>query len=1602
MCKAFYIIIFSFCFFSLPIKALPSISDADWLVMNTLPSINGEVNAIAVADNGDVYLGGSFTVLGDLSVAGIARWDGQDWWSLGTGVAGTVHSIKIHDNQIYVGGSFSQAGGIAAQNIAKWDGSQWQALSSGVNGGVYALDIDAAGTLLVAGSFTLAGAVAANRIALWDGANWSALGTGVNGDVRALLRHNHELYVGGSFTTADGITVNRIARWNGSNWFGLATGVNGSVTSLAAADGVLFVGGSFTTAGGVAANRIAKWDGAAWAALDTGVSNQVNVLLFDGDTLIVGGNFNTAGGQTVSRLAKWDGSAWSGVSGGLNSNVNALGRSDNQLYVGGSFSAAGGVPAEKFAIWDGSSWFGLGEGLNGVINAFAQIDNVIYVAGAFTRIGEVAANRVARWDGHDWFPLGEGLNGVVNSLAVLDGMLYAAGSFSSAGGGAANNIARWDGVSWQGLGAGVNGAVNALVVSGTELLVGGAFTQAGGIVVNRIASWDGTGWFALGTGVNNEVRALALMQDELYAAGSFTLAASTPVNRIAKWNGSSWSALAGGVNGVVNTLTVSDDTLFVGGGFTTAGGNTANRLAKWANGSWLSIGTDDNNGLSNTVRAIAVKGGAVFTGGAFVSAGSISANRIAGWNGSHWFTLGSGTNGNVSTLQIRDNRLYVAGDFVYAGGKFSPFFASVDLAAFSYTLTYDANGATAGSPPVTQHKDFNSVLALSGNSGGLAKTGYTFTGWNTAADGSGTTYAAGAAYSENASVTLYATWLINQYTISFDSKGGSAVAPIVADFGAVITAPANPVRGTDVFLGWEPAIPASMPANDLNLNALWGVTSYQVRFLDWDNRVLQVQYVEPGQAASTTLIPERAGYTFTGWSADLAVITADIDVIARYEPLRYTVNASVIGAGQVSPASQMRYYGEIATFSVSLDNDADIVVVQSECGAQYINGQLVTAAIVGNCTIALSVYQPLLLKADDALPGPGQRQIRHFSLSGGSGNHRLLAASITRSGSVLPMSSGELATVLQSLGEGRYRFSASRTGRYRFQFIDELSRELVEVSFDILPYLAFTTSRQQLSPAQQALVSVWLSDEAIEYPVTALLQAEQAEPAVAGIYLTFENGRQQTFSVSASSASALLRIDPATVNQALPGSPIVHILSGTDKPALLPLRGSLWQAGELTNIIQRQAGNVQLSVVASGNDTLQYQWYAADISLNTSENKAFFDPSTLQLGSYEVLVSATDGRQAGAYSFRFRIIEACGYDSCITTSGVPSAFNPLRDFRHRLLLCPNSGVSANRVDSCTAEALLFAEVPGPYRLALGLFADEASWQSGQFGLALNEGTLLDDGHTQLGFIVNFDILGLSVPGSSVPVVVPLPMGRVIPTNAVWRKYTNMQWHDFVEDANNQVQSALRDDLGLCPSVSATVWQDGLNTGYDCIRLIIEDGGPNDDDAAANSVIRDPGVLAVRNHYTLSFNSNGGSAVAPVTQVFGSTLNILPPVREGYAFIRWEPELPGTMPAADMEFIAQWQLKQYEVRFDTAGGKAIVPLSVNFGAVIVAPEPVRLGYVFRGWQPALPETMPARDVQVMALWERISVEEGAKNGSIRLFEVIMLLFFALWRRRTLQA
>ena len=202
-------------------------------------------------------------------------------------------------------------------------------------------------------------------------------------------------------------------------------------------------------------------------------------------------------------------------------------------------------------------------------------------------------------------------------------------------------------------------------------------------------------------------------------------------------------------------------------------------------------------GNSSDAIQIIVKNGSTFTAPA-----SDGLTRPDGNTGNSFIWLGS------------DGNLYAPGDTVPADVTE----LTVQWTAPTYTVTLNTNGGTINSGNVTGYT--YGVGATLPAAGDMTYTGHTFKGWydNENLTGSPVTAIGGA---ETGNKEYWAKWEINQYTITFDTNGGSEIAPITQDYGTKITAPDNPTRKGYTFKGWDKKIPETMPAENITITARW-------------------------------------------------------------------------------------------------------------------------------------------------------------------------------------------------------------------------------------------------------------------------------------------------------------------------------------------------------------------------------------------------------------------------------------------------------------------------------------------------------------------------------------------------------------------------------------------------------------------------------------------------------------------------------------------------------------------------------------------------------------------------------------------------------------
>ena len=177
-----------------------------------------------------------------------------------------------------------------------------------------------------------------------------------------------------------------------------------------------------------------------------------------------------------------------------------------------------------------------------------------------------------------------------------------------------------------------------------------------------------------------------------------------------------------------------------------------------------------------------------------------------------------------------------------------------------------------------------------------ATPGYTFGGWNKA-DGTTWDYASDKV-TDN--ITLYAKWAANTYTITFDTAGGSEIAPITQEYGTHITAPADPTREGYTFTGWDREIPKTMPAENMTVTAQWKINRYTITFDTAGGSEIAPITQDYGTPITAPADPTREGYTFIGWDTEIPTTmpAENITLKARWKDIEKPTGEIIIGTNK--------------------------------------------------------------------------------------------------------------------------------------------------------------------------------------------------------------------------------------------------------------------------------------------------------------------------------------------------------------------------------------------------------------------------------------------------------------------------------------------------------------------------------------------------------------------------------------------------------------------------------------------------------------------------------------------------------------------------------
>jgi uncharacterized repeat protein (TIGR02543 family) len=227
---------------------------------------------------------------------------------------------------------------------------------------------------------------------------------------------------------------------------------------------------------------------------------------------------------------------------------------------------------------------------------------------------------------------------------------------------------------------------------------------------------------------------------------------------------------------------------------------------------------------------------------------------------------------------------------------------TVQWTAPTYAVTLNTNGGTIADGKDVTGYTYGVGATLPTD---VTRTGYTFKGWydNENLTGSPVTAIGGA---ETGNKEYWAKWEINQYTITFDTNGGSEIAPITQDYGTEITAPDNPTRKGYTFKGWDKEIPETMPADNITVKAQWGINQYTITFDTNGGSEIASITQDYGTKITAPDNPTRKGYTFKGWDKEIpeTMPAENITVKAQWEINQYTITFDTNGGSEIAPITQ--------------------------------------------------------------------------------------------------------------------------------------------------------------------------------------------------------------------------------------------------------------------------------------------------------------------------------------------------------------------------------------------------------------------------------------------------------------------------------------------------------------------------------------------------------------------------------------------------------------------------------------------------------------------------------------------------------------------------
>ena len=442
------------------------------------------------------------------------------------------------------------------------------------------------------------------------------------------------------------------------------------------------------------------------------------------------------------------------------------------------------------------------------------------------------------------------------------------------------------------------------------------------------------------------------------------------------------------------------------------------------------------------------------------------------------------------------------------------------------------------------------------------------------------------------------------------------------------------------------------------------------------------------------------------------------------------------------------------------------------------------------------------------------------------------------------------------------------------------NRSVASQIINVLP-LALITQAQLTAEGNTIAVSMYLSGEAPEYPVTleysvsgTVDSSDYSIDNIAGLSsgtLTINQGFTAELSIAISEDLVAENDEQLLIAFSNPTNSILgvnnqHTINISENNIAPKVRLYASQDGKPVTTITRADGLVLItSAINDPNllDSHTVDWSASDSSLVDIDNdptSLTFDSANLPIGIYSATANVNDNGSPSASvvsNLQFKIIAAApSLSTTLDSDGdgftdaeegfQDSDFDGIPDHLDALNI-PNVLQSQTTGENNSNSGFYWLQTDTGLNLSLGEIALSSSTSGALVDNQTFENSPLfathgeDDNYFHFGGLFDFEISNLNTAGDSVQLVIPLT--EQIPEGASYRKLHPINgWQDFVIDGKNKLYST-QGQAGICPPPSAANYSEGLTQGHWCFMMLIEDGGANDADQIANGTIVDPGTIS---------------------------------------------------------------------------------------------------------------------------------------------------------------